>query len=98
MTTYLIVDIAVHAPEQYKEYVSRVPKIIEKHGGKYLVRGGEAQVKEGDWRPERLVILEFPSRENAEGFMQDPEYQTVAAIRHATARTNLVMAEGYQED
>jgi len=97
MSAYLIVDITIHDPERYQDYVRQVPACIEKHRGKYLVRGGEAEVKEGDWHPHRLVVLEFPSRERANAFLEDPEYQPVAAIRHAAATTNAVVVEGYLE-
>lgn len=95
MTTYLIADITVHDPEKFQEYASQAPQFIKKHQGKYLVRGGEATVGEGDWQPGRIVVLEFPSRENAEAFLQDPAYQPVAAIRHESATTKLVLVDGY---
>ncbi len=95
MSAYLIVDIEVHDTERYAEYVKQVPKFIEKHEGKYLVRGGATEVKEGTWTPNRLVVLEFPSRAHAESFLDDPGYAPVAAIRHAAATTRLVLAEGF---
>ena len=95
MSVYVIVDITVHDIEGYKEYVKLVPPLIEKHQGKYLVRGGESEVREGTWEPDRLVVLEFPSKSHATAFLDDPRYQSVAAIRHATATTNLVVVEGY---
>lgn len=95
MSAYLIVDITVHDPERYQDYVRQVPDFIEKHKGSYLVRGGELEVREGNWHPQRLIILEFPDREHANAFLEDPEYQTVAAIRHAAAETNALLVEGY---
>ena len=95
MGALLIVDISVHDTERYKEYVELVPDLIEKHHGKYLVRGGNVEVIEGNWQPERLIVLEFPSVASAQAFLEDPDYQPVADIRHAAASTNLVMAEGY---
>lgn len=95
MATYLIADITVHDPGRYQEYVRQVPAFIEKYQGSYLVRGGEPQVREGDWRPQRLIVLEFPDKEHANAFLQDPEYQAVAAIRHAAASTNLVLVDSY---
>jgi len=50
---------------------------------------------EGKWQSERLIVLEFPSVAHARSFLEDPEYQPVADIRHASASTNLVIAEGY---
>jgi len=56
MTAYLVVDITVHDPEMYQEYVSKAPPFIEKHDGIYRVRGGEVETQEGEWRPQRLVV------------------------------------------
>ena len=61
MATYLIADITVHDPERYQGYVRRVPAFIDKYQGSYVVRGGEVETREGDWRPQRLIVLEFPS-------------------------------------
>lgn len=94
MTAYLIADISVHDPEQFMEYVRQVPAFVEKHGGHYRVRGGDPECQEGQWQPQRLVIIEFPSRDHAMAFLADPGYQPVAAIRHASASTSLVVADG----
>ena len=96
MSAYLIVDIIIHDPERYQEYVRQVPDFIKKHKGTYLVRGGESEVREGNWHPGRLIILEFPDREHADAFLDDPEYQAIAAIRHAAAETNAILVEGYK--
>ena len=95
MTAYIIVDITVHDVERYKEYVAVAPGFVEKYQGKYVVRGGETDVVEGDWRPERLVVVEFPSKDHAQAFLQDPEYQSVAAVRHASTTSNLLVVEGH---
>lgn len=94
MSAYLVVDVTVHDPDKYQEYAKQVPPFIEKHGGRYHIRGGETQVQEGDWNPQRLVVVEFPSREHAEAFVNDPGYAPVAAIRHKAATTNMVIAQG----
>ena len=94
MPAYLIADIDVHDGERFKQYVTGVTPFVEKYGGSYLVRGGEMTVEEGEWQAHRLVIIVFPSRENAEGFLADRDYQPVAAIRHAAATTNLVIVDG----
>ncbi|MDH3282883.1 MAG: DUF1330 domain-containing protein [Gammaproteobacteria bacterium] len=94
MSAYIVVDVTIHDPQRYKEYVELVPSLIEKHQGRPLVRGGEVEVIEGDWRPQRLVVLEFPSKGHAEAFLQDPDYASVGAIRHAAATSNLIVVEG----
>jgi len=98
MSAFLVVDITVHDPEMYKEYVSKAPPFIEKYGGVYRVRGGEVVTLEGTWSPQRLVVVEFPSREQAEAFVADSGYQSVAAIRHQAATTNMIIAEGWPGD
>ncbi len=95
MSTYLIADISVHDANRFREYAGQVPALIEKHQGRYLVRGGALELLEGDWQPDRLVVIQFPSIDQAKAFLEDPDYQPVAAIRHAAATTNLVLAEGY---
>ena len=96
MTAFLIADITVHDPERYKDYVRQVPDIIARHGGRYRVRGGNPDVREGSWLPERLVVIEFPSREKALDFLNDPDYRPVAAIRHAAASTSLIVTDGVE--
>ena len=94
MTAYIIADIDVHNEKDYLEYVRQAPAHIERHGGKYLVRGGNAEAFEGDWCPKRLVVVEFPSREKALAFLNDPDYRQVAGIRWSTTTSKLIVAEG----
>ncbi|MBP18283.1 MAG: DUF1330 domain-containing protein [Pseudomonadales bacterium] len=96
MSAYLVGDITITDAEAYAEYAKLVPSIIEKHAGRYLVRGGNAEIREGDWEPDRMVVLEFPSKQAAIDFLEDPAYAPVAAIRHANAETRLVLVEGYE--
>ena len=63
MAVYFIADIEVTDPESFEGYKKRVAPIVEKYGGRYLVRGGEPTAVEGDWKPTRIVVLEFPSEE-----------------------------------
>lgn len=96
MAAYIIADITIHDTDQFMEYVRLVPAFIEKHGGRYIVRGGEPEAQEGNWQPQRLVVIEFQSRSDALAFLNDPDYQPVASIRHAAAATNLIVTEGFQ--
>ena len=96
MSAYLIVDITIHDPARYQDYVSQVPALIKKHQGTYLVRGGEVEIKEGNWRPNRVIVLEFPTRAQANDFLEDSDYQTLAAIRHAATTSNAILVEGYK--
>ena len=94
MKAYLVLDFAVSDLAAFMEYVRKIPAHIAKHGGRYIVQGTEPTVMEGDWRPERMVILEFPSRANATAFLDDPEAQDLFAIRHRTTTSKLVLVDG----
>jgi uncharacterized protein (DUF1330 family) len=94
MPAYMIVNLDVTDPVAYDEYKAKAPALIRKHGGKYLVRGGKFTVWEGNWKPTRLVILEFPSSVAAQAFFDDPEYQPLKALRQRVSRTDAVMVEG----
>ena len=94
MKTYLLADIQVHDLETYRTYIKQVPPFVAKHGGSYLVRAGHTTVESGDWQPTRLIILEFPSREHARAFIDDPDYANVAALRLSAASTNMVLVDG----
>ena len=62
MTAYLLIDLDIHDATGFQKYREGVPAFIAKHGGEYLVRGGEFEVIEGDWQPHRLVLFCFPDR------------------------------------
>lgn len=96
MSVYVISDIKVHDLQKYEEYVQNVRPIVESYGGRYHIRGGEATVKVGDWKPNRLVVIEFPSNEQLEKFRTSPEYQPVADIRKsASEMISSIVVEGY---
>ena len=97
MSAYLVVDITVEDPDNYAEYVARAPDFVTKHGGNYIVRGGNAEVVEGDWAPSRFVVVEFPSRETAQAFLDDPEYQAVADTRRSSTSSNMILVDGCGE-
>lgn len=94
MAAYLIVNVDVRDAEAYEQYKAAVPALIRKHGGEYLVRGGACEALEGDWKPARQVLLRFPDRASLHGFLNDPEYRSVKAIRQGAAYTEAVAVEG----
>jgi uncharacterized protein (DUF1330 family) len=94
MPAYLIAEVEVTDPAAYEEYRKQVPPIIAKYGGKYLVRGGKVDSKEGGWAPSRFVIVEFPSMEQARKFYDSREYAPVFAIRKKASNSRLILAEG----
>lgn len=76
------------------EYQKAVPATLEAFGGKFIVRGGKMKIWEGEWPHSRLVIIEFPSREAAEGWYRSPEYQKIIGLRLGSTVTNLIIVEG----
>jgi uncharacterized protein (DUF1330 family) len=94
MKAYLVLDLEVNDLAGFRPYVAEIPAHISKHGGQYIVRGVEPTCIEGDWNPQRLVIIEFPERANAEAFLSDPDIQDLFKVRHATTASKLVLAEG----
>ena len=94
MPALLIVDTAIHDPEEYEEYKAQVTPLVQKWGGTYLARGGRMQVLEDElWSPTRIVVLQFPTMEDAVGFTESDEYAPVRALRHAHARSTVVAVE-----
>ena len=63
MAVYVILDNEIHDPERYAAYMDSVPAFVKKYGGEYLVRGGDFEVKVGDWAPKRLVVFRYPNRQ-----------------------------------
>ena len=94
MTAYVIIDVEVADPEGYKEYARLAPETVALYGGKYIARGGANETLEGDWQAKRLVILEFPSTEQAKKWLNSPEYAPARALRHKYAKSNMVVVEG----
>ena len=92
---YWILHVTVNDAEAYKEYVTRDTPIIEGLGGRFLVRGGEADVVEGETQM-RHVVIEFPSYAEAKAAYADDAYQDVAKIRFGAATSTAVIVEGHQ--
>ena len=67
MSTLLIAEVNLKKPTEYQKYLKKVPDIVTKYGGEYLVRGGNISHHEGDWKPKRLVVIKFPDRQKALG-------------------------------
>ena len=94
MPAYFVVEIDVQDAAAFEEYRQQVPAIIAKYRGRYLVRGGKTETLEGDWRPGRIVVLEFPSREQARMFYDSPEYAPLKALRRRAAKSKLLLVDG----
>lgn len=94
MTAYLVLDLTVNDLRDFLPYVDAIPSFIARHGGRYASKGAKPQVMEGDWAPQRLVILEFPSREHARAFLADPDAQELFARRRRSTTSRLVLVDG----
>ena len=89
MPAYVIVETDITDPVQYEQYKAASPDAVAAGGGRFVVRGGELAVLEGDWRPSRLVILEFEDLEAAKQWYSSDQYQEVIKLRAGAARTRL---------
>ena len=94
MPAYVVVQVQVQDPERYETYKRLVPPSLAAYGGRFVVRGGKTETLEGSWSPERFVILEFPSVDQAKAWWGSPEYAEAKALRHATARSEMIVVEG----
>lgn len=94
MPAYVIGEVEIADPEAYKEYAKLVPATIALYGGKYLVRGGAVEPKEGGWNPKRVVVLEFPTMDQARKWYHSPDYAPVLAIRLKCANARLLLVDG----
>lgn len=94
MKGYLVLNFSITELNGFLEYAEKIPHFIEKHGGKYIVQGMVPEKMEGEWSPERLVILEFPSNNAAREFLADPAAKNLFALRHKTTNSQLILAKG----
>ena len=94
MAAYLVVDIDVTNQTQFEEYKKLAPAAIAKYGGRYLIRGGAYEVIEGNWRPQRLTIVEFDSMDKAKAFYTSPEYQVAIKARAGAANFKALLVQG----
>ena len=93
MAAFLIFDIEMHDADIYDRYRVQVPPLVARHGGAYLVRGGDPENVEGTWVPSRIVVLRFPDRTSAKAFLDDPDYAPVKALRHAAATSDGILVD-----
>jgi len=94
LPAYLIVDNEITDPKAYDEYRRQVVPLIGRFGGRFLVRGGPMLHLEGDWKPQRLVIIEFPSMDALQAWYRSPEYAPMRALRQSASTGSLVVVDG----
>jgi uncharacterized protein (DUF1330 family) len=94
MPAYVLANVTVKDPVRYEDYRRLVTPTLARYGGRFIVRGGRMEVLEGEWRPNRLVLVEFPSVEQAHAWWSSPEYAEARLIRQATSEGTLIVLEG----
>ena len=97
MPAYIVVEVEVEDPVRYEDYKKMVPPSLAAYGGRFLVRGGQVENLEGDWAPKRLVMVEFPSVDQAKAWWSSAEYAEAKALRQATAKTQMIVVEGFEQ-
>jgi uncharacterized protein (DUF1330 family) len=96
MSAYVITDIQVTDPMRYEDYKVLSSSSAALYGGTFIVRGGAHESLEGDWQPNRVVILEFPSADHVRRWWSSPEYEAAKAIRREAAESRIIMVEGVE--
>ena len=94
MAAYIIVEVEINDPVQYETYKKLTPDSVAAYDGSFIVRGGKTETLEGDWQPQRMVVLRFPTVEKAKQWWNSPEYAPAKAIRQQTAKTKMIVVEG----
>jgi uncharacterized protein (DUF1330 family) len=96
MSAYVVSRVRMKPGEALDSYRRLAAKSIERHGGRYLVRGGEQQVLEGEWSP-ATIIVEFPTIEAARAWYASSDYGEALTYRNAALERDLVLVEGVSE-
>ena len=92
---YLLVDVDIHNIDEYKKYLDKVKPMVEKYGGKYLIKGGKIDAKETDlWKPTRIVLVQFPNKTSALNWYNSEEYKPLKNLRLNNATSNILFIEG----
>jgi uncharacterized protein (DUF1330 family) len=94
MSAYVIVEVSIQNHSEYEEYKKLTPAAVAAFNGKFVVRGGESTTLEGDWKPERIVILEFPTTLRANEWWNSELYNKAKEIRQRAAKTKMIIVEG----
>lgn len=94
MPAYFILDIEVHDTALYDAYRKLAPATVTLYGGKYIVRGGKVETCDGGWSPSRIVVVEFPSMEQAHAWLNSPEYAGPRKMRETAANSRVILVEG----
>lgn len=88
MPAFVLVEVNIHDASLYEEYKKLTPASVEAYGGRFVIRGNPVQVMEGEWKHDRLVLLEFPNKEMALEWYNSAEYQKAKKIREKASSAN----------
>ena len=94
MSAFVITDVEITDASLYGQFLERVTRTVEDHGGRFVARGGELKVILGDWNPKRLAILEFDDLQQIHTWLDSPEYTALDDIRSRSSNINMVVVEG----
>ena len=94
MPAFIIVDVKITNPGDYEEYKKLTPASIAAYQGSFVVRGGTTETLEGDWLPERIVVLQFPDSDRARQWWNSREYAGAKLIRQRAAFTRMILVDG----
>ena len=94
MPAYVIVEVSIQDPNDYEEYKKLTPATIAAYNGRFVVRGGQTETLEGDWQPERIVVLEFPTVNRAKEWWASDVYSKTKTIRQRRAKTKMIVVQG----
>jgi uncharacterized protein (DUF1330 family) len=95
MPAFVIIELSIHDKEGIVEYQKLAPATIAQYDGKFVVRGGQTTSLEGNWNPQRIVVIEFPSVQRAKEWWDSEMYSKAKALRQKFADTKMIIVEGY---
>lgn len=94
MPAYLISEVEITDPVGYEDYRKLAGASLQKFGARFIVRGGNSESLEGDWKPKRLIVCEFESMARLREWYDSPEYQKAIKLRQKTAKARIIAVEG----
>ena len=93
----MIIDSKIKDGEKYRQYIEQVFPIVTKYGGRYHVRGEKVR-SFGTWKPERIIVIEFPTEDHVQRWLGSAEYASIAPLREAGAETQAILIDGYVDE
>jgi len=94
MSVYMVIEVEVKDNELYSKYIEKVPDVLQKYGGRYLVKGGKITPLSGNWNPERIVLIEFDSIEQLQRCFKSKEYLELAPLREQSIISKAIVVDG----